>query len=119
MKADRTKSTGKAKSKSTVKKGLYDGVADPNKKVGDYTVREVTEGAKNTVKAAAADALTVPFKLTKKATKAGKNQAKRALNAATLGIFEDYLKTEKKMGGVAKPSYKKGGYMMNTKKKKK
>jgi uncharacterized protein YkwD len=46
------------------------------------------------------------------------NERRKKKGLAPLG--EDYLPIKAKaMGGVAKPSYKKGGYMMNTKKKKK
>jgi hypothetical protein len=100
----------KSKSKSTTKsskpKGLYDGVADPNKKIADYTLGEVGRGAKNTALAAAADAVTIPAKITKAVTDASVRQLKRSLNAVTLGIFEDKLK---RRGGAMKPSYKKGG----------
>jgi hypothetical protein len=100
----------KSKSKSTTKssnpKGLYDGVADPNKKISDYTLGEVGRGVKNTAISAAADAVTIPSKITKAVTDASVRQLKRSLNAVTLGIFEDKLK---RRGGAMKSSYKKGG----------
>jgi len=111
-----TKPASKPTAKPATKKGLADGVADPNKKIGDYTVNEVVEGVKNTAKTAAAEAITMPQRVSKDLVNRAGRQLKRMVNATTFGAFEDQLK---KKGGSAKPSYKKGGYMMNVKKKKK
>jgi len=109
------------KSTSSVKRGLYDGVADPKKKIGDYTLSEVGQGAKNTVKAAAADAAGKIQKINKEIVTRGKkgvkNYAKSIIDPFGMGYGEALI--GKKQGGAMKPSYKKGGYMMSTKKKKK
>jgi len=96
--AEKSKSKPKTTKPSTPK-GLYDGVADPNKKIGDYTLGEVGRGVKNTAISAAADAVTIPAKITKAVTDASVRQLKRSLNAVTLGIFEDQLK---RRGGPVK-----------------
>lgn len=107
--------------KSTVKKGLYDGVANPKKKIGDYTIGEVVEGTKNTAKAAAADAISKMMNLNReiidRGKKGAKNFAKSKIDPFGTGMGEALL--GKKTGGSMKPSYKKGGYMMSIKKKKK